>query len=159
METPNTLHDFVQFNTRIDGQSNNFETSFYAEIENLFAAHLKLPQDSHMESLGVNLYKLKIGTKVTIGPSEWAMNFCEEKNLEMGTEYGKTFEISDIEIEYCSKHPHRAIDTPFMIITIILRTAKWTYGEGAPWSGALEKLHRSLSQARSLENQLMVAFQ
>ena len=121
MATPNTLHDFLQLNTRIVGESNNLETSFYSEIENLLSSHLKLTPAGDMASLGVNVYKLNIGTKVTIAPSDWAVRFSEEKNLELGTEYGRTYEIVDIKFEYCSKHPHADLETPFVVITVFLK--------------------------------------
>lgn len=74
--------------------------------------------------MGVNVYNLQIGTKVTIGPSDFTTQLSEQHGTGIGNDYDKTYEIVDVSVEYSSKHPHADYKTPFITITVFLKPIK-----------------------------------
>jgi hypothetical protein len=118
-----TIDDFVEINIFITNSRDSIETSAYAEINDLFASHLKesFNDPEELKKYGIDVYKIKIGDKLRIYPSKWTLWFCKDKNIPLGDNYDFDYEVANIEMQYFSRNPAHELEFPKLKIKVELK--------------------------------------
>ncbi|WMI65385.1 hypothetical protein RBH94_15135 [Aestuariibaculum sp. YM273] len=117
------VNDFIEIDTKIEGQKDAFETSHYTGVEAFFNEHLKNTLNTKYHFDDVDIYSLEIGDKIYLSQSTWAIEIRKKHKLEDDlSEYKIEYEIINIKLEYQSKSINPDTNLPRLKIVIILRS-------------------------------------
>lgn len=117
------LNDFLEIETKIEGQKSSFETSHYTGVEAFFYEHLKDTINTKYNYDDGNIYNIEIGDKIYLSQSNWSIEFSKKHELEVDTaEYEIEYEIANIKIEFLSKSINPDTNLPRMKIIVILKS-------------------------------------
>jgi len=118
------INDFIGIDVLISGPEHLLETSVDQGIQELFESHLQSTYANlhNLKQYGIDAYRIKIGDKLKLSPSNKTRQFCQEKGIPMGNDYDFSYEVSNIIMDFYSKNPRSEYDTapPSLEIKIIL---------------------------------------
>ncbi|CAA0235164.1 hypothetical protein [Tenacibaculum maritimum] len=117
------LNDFIEIETKIEGQKHSFETSHYTGVEAFFYEHLKNSINTTYDFDDVNIYNIEIGDKLYISQTNWSIEFRKKHGLDDDLpDYEIEYEIINVKIEFLSKSINTETNLPRMKIIIILKS-------------------------------------
>lgn len=82
------------------GQKHAFETSHYSTIHDLFESHLA----TTLKDSGAQWYRVNVGDRLKIKPTQWAIKFSKGKGQELPSGYEFEYIVRDIQIDYYKRN-------------------------------------------------------
>ena len=117
------IGDFVDIETFVNNES--FETSDYTGLEEFFSEHLDQSNiDKKVKLDGINVFRIQIGDKITVSPSNCTISFREKHELPNdNSSYEIEYIIENIRIEFFTENPRNDSGFPLLQIRIYLGKA------------------------------------
>lgn len=114
------VNDFIEIETFVNNET--FETSIYTGLEEFFSEHLIQSNiDQKMKLEGINVFKIQVGDKIIVSPSQWAIRFREKHDLsDDNSNYEIEYTVEDIKMEFFTINPNSDSDKPVLRIKIYL---------------------------------------